>query len=102
MSDEINIDELLEKWYETKAEIVLLEKKCEKFKKCSEKIMDKLNKDKLTASKFVLKRVEMTRNTVSKNDIPKDIWNRYSKETKFSSFYLTPIVSKTKKKNKLL
>ena len=28
---------------------------------------------------------------LTKKDIPVDIWNKYSKETKYSSFYLNPI-----------
>jgi hypothetical protein len=100
MNDDINIDELLQKWYETKAEIALLEKKCEKYKRCSEKIMDNMNKSLLSTSKFILKKVDMTRNTISKNDVPIEIWNKYSKETSFSSFYLTSISEKKEKVKK--
>ena len=105
MSDDIDIDELLQKWYETKAEIATLEKKCEKYKRCSEKIMENMNKNLLSTSKFILKKVDMTRNTISKNDVPVEIWNKYSKETSFSSFYLTSIsedkkVKKSRKSKK--
>ena len=40
--DKDDIEKLLNKWYETKQEIALLEKKCEKYKRYSEKILNNL------------------------------------------------------------
>lgn len=90
-------DELLEKWFKTKSEISLLEKKCDKYKRCAEKIMEELDKNTISSSNYTLKKVDMSRNTISKNDVPSEIWNKYSKKSSFSSYYLN---SKTKKSPK--
>lgn len=95
-NNEININELLENWYKTKLEINLLEKKCEKYKKCCEKMMNNANKNTLSSSEYILKKISMKRNTISKNDVPLEFWNKYSKESSFYSYYLNPI-SKNKK-----
>ena len=47
------------------------------------------DKSSIDGTKFVLKKVMMTRNTISKNDVPKDIWNEYSKASTFPVYYLT-------------
>ena len=87
------IDQLLKEWHETKLQIALLEKKCDKYKRYSEKILDNLNKESISGSDFILKRVNMTRNTISKKNVPSDIWNKYSVTSSFSSYYIS---SKTK------
>lgn len=93
---EIDINELLDNWYKAKMEINSLEKKCEKYKKCCEKMMINLDKDILKSSEYTLKKINMKRNTIGKNDVPIDIWNKYSKESSFYSYYLNPF-SKIKK-----
>lgn len=89
--DKNDIDEILDNWYKTKQEISLLEKKCERYKKCSEKIMNNLNKNNLSTTKYNLKKINISKSTISKNDVPIDIWNKYSKISSFSSYYLNPI-----------
>lgn len=89
---------LLEKWHETKKQIAELEAKCEKYKIIADKILDYKDTNILTDKYFILRRREIKRNTVSKKDLPADIWNRYSKETSYTSYYLTP--RKSDKKDK--
>lgn len=96
---DIDIDDLLSNWYKAKQEIYLLEQKCEKYKKVSEKIMSQLDKNTLNTSSYSLKKIDIVRNTISKNDVPSDIWDKYSKRNKYSSFYLTP-ANKIKKSPK--
>ena len=86
--DKIDIDDLLDTWFKTKLQIALLEKKCEKYKKYCEKIMNKNEEDRLTSSDYILKRAHTTRSTVCKKDLPVDIWNKYSKESSFPIYYL--------------
>ena len=88
--DKNDIEELLDNWYKAKLEIALLEKKCDKYKKYSEKIMNDTNKNVLTSANYTLKKVDMSRSTISKNDVPSNIWNEYSKKSSFSSYYLNP------------
>lgn len=88
MIDKNDIEELLESWNNAKLEISKYEKLCDKYKTYCDKIMNKLDKDDLSSSKYTLKRKEMTRSTISKKDLPKDIWNKYCNESSFSVFYL--------------
>ena len=87
---DIDIEDLLNNWYKAKQEIYILEQKCEKYKKVSEKLMERMDKNILNTSSYSLKKIDIVRNTISKNDIPSDIWNKYSKKNKYSSYYLQP------------
>ena len=89
--DKNDIEEILDNWYKAKQEISLLEKKCERYKKCSEKIMNNFDKNNLITTKYNLKKINISRSTISKNDLPIDIWNKYSKSSSFTSYYLHPI-----------
>jgi hypothetical protein len=90
MVDKNDINELLDTWYNTKLKISHLQKKCDKYKQYCEKIMNKIDKNSLTTVDYDLKRVSSNRSSVSKKDLPKDIWDKYSNEVTFSSFYLKP------------
>lgn len=92
--DKNDIEELLDKWYKTKQEIAFLEKKCEKYKRYSEKILNNLNVNNLVTHDFTLKRVDITKSTLSKKDVPPELWNKYSNEVSYPVYYLKP------KKNK--
>ena len=96
ISDE-DINDLLENWYETKLQIANLEKKCDKYKKYSEKILDELGKNKHDTKNFSIKRTNMSRSTISKKDVPSDIWNKYSNISTYTAYYIVP---KNKDKNK--
>lgn len=93
---DIDIDDLLSNWYKTKQEIILLEQKCEKYKKVAEKIMYQTEKDILKSDSYSLKKIDINRSTISKSDVPNDIWDKYSKKTSYSSYYLNIIDKETK------
>lgn len=90
MIDKNDINELLDSWYSTKLKIACLEKKCDKYKNYCDKILNKMEKNSLSTYDYNLKRVTSTRSTVSKKDLPKNIWDQYSNKVTFSSFYLKP------------
>ena len=52
--------------------------------------MNDTNKNILSSANYTLKKVDMSRSTISKNDVPSNIWNEYSKKSSFSSYYLNP------------
>jgi hypothetical protein len=93
---DIDIDDLLSNWYKTKQEITLLEQKCEKYKKVAEKIMCQKEKDVLKSDSYSLKKIDIVRSTISKNDVPNDIWEKYSKKSSYSSYYLSALDKDTK------
>jgi hypothetical protein len=81
---------VLDKWYQTKQEIAELEKKLDKYKKIADKYFDYNDIDTISDSYFILKKREITKHTVSKKELPIDIWNKYSKESTYTSYYLVP------------
>ncbi len=86
--DTNDIDTLLEKYNDTKEQISILEKKLEKYKKYAERVMDDEDKDEISNFNFSLTRRNMSRTTLSKNDIPKDIWNKYARNINYPMYVL--------------
>ena len=84
-----DVSSLLEKWHETKLEIGILEARCEKYKKYAARIMDTKHVSVLSNDYYKLQRREMSRDTMGKKDVPKEIWNKYSKRSTYSAYYLT-------------
>lgn len=89
-----DISDLLEHWFSTKTEINELEKKILKYKKVANRIMENKGINQLTSNNFILNKTDITRNTISKQDIPESIWNKYSHPCSYSSYILTPIKKK--------
>ena len=90
-----DIDILLNKWHETKEQISDLEKKVEKYKRYAEKIMNEKRIDELSNDVYVLSRRDMSRTTLSKDDLPGEMWAKYSRNIKYPMYTLRKI--KTKK-----
>jgi hypothetical protein len=87
--NESDVTNLLEKWFKTKQEITSLEAKCEKYKSYTEQIMNSKNNNSLSGTYHQLKRREMSRTTISRKDVPKDIWDKYSRVSSYPAYYLT-------------
>ena len=83
-----DIKNLLEEWDKTKQNISVLEKKLEKYKSVAKKIMDESGKNIIETDNFILKKKDMSRTSLTKKDIPNHLWEQYSKNIKFSSYYL--------------
>jgi hypothetical protein len=96
-----DINNLLDKWYEAKQEISSLEKKIEKYKLYVEDIMNKRNIDVLSSYKITVQRKEQNRTTISKKDLPSDIWDRYCKELFYNVFYISKKNNKIRKSKKI-
>lgn len=96
MTSEGNVEELLFKWYDAKQQIIELENKIEKYKSIAENIMDHKNTDILISSKLKLQKKDINKTSLSKKDLPIDIWNKYSKEHFYSAFYISKISDKKK------
>jgi hypothetical protein len=87
---------LLQKWSEAKNEIVNLEKKIEKYKRIATSIMDQQGNNTVSSDEYTLRRKEMSRTTISKKNVPQDVWNKYSKLSKYKAYYLSEKTKKTK------
>lgn len=88
MASNKDIDDLLDKWYEAKQTIAELEKKQDKYKKLAEKLMSSSGSNSLSSSSYKLSRKNMIRLSLSKKDVPDDIWNRYAKQISYSAYYI--------------
>lgn len=84
-----DIETLLERWYLNKKKIAELEEKSEKYKRCAELIMNNKDTNEISSCFYKLKRREITRTSISKKDVPKDLWDRYSCEHTYPTYYLT-------------
>ena len=87
MSSE-DIDELLELWNTTKQKITELEKKCDKYKAYVEKLMEKRNINILSGTQFTVNRTEVKRTSISRKDVPLDIWNKYANNNTYFMYHL--------------
>ncbi len=83
-----DINDLLENWHDTKKEIAELEKKCDKYKRLAERIMIAQGSSKLESSLFSLSKRNMNRQQLTRQNVPKDIWDRYATEISYPSYFL--------------
>lgn len=92
--DKDDISTLLDRWSDDKAKIAQLEGRIEKYKRLVGKIMDEKDIDELASSTYKVKRRTQSRSTISKTDVPNDIWKEYSRKVSFDSFYLSQVSKK--------
>ncbi len=81
------LNELLEKWNQAKDDLAKAEIKCDKYRTYVEKLMDSNSTDSLRGSVFSALRYEVTRESITKKDLPPEIWSRYAKS------YTYPVIS---------
>ena len=84
-----DITNLLNHWMSTKNQIAELELSLAKYKKLATKIMSKTDTDTIQSDDYILKKRTLTKKTLSKDDVPKEIWERYAKTTTYPAYYLS-------------
>jgi hypothetical protein len=84
----MDIANILKKWDETKKKIDYLEEKLKKYKSNITKQMNKQEVDKLTSGGYTVTRRRTTRTTLSKENVPADIWKEYSTRCSYDAFFL--------------
>jgi hypothetical protein len=82
MSDK-DIDKDIEKYISIKKELSILEKRSEKYKEKIENYMNENNLLKIDNNKSFVSRTLASRNTISKQNVPKDIFDKYSTKTSY-------------------
>jgi hypothetical protein len=87
--NESDIDNLLDNWSRTKKDISDLQLKCDKYKKLATRMMNKMSTSELESDQFILKRKKITRSSLARDDIPKTLWDTYSKSSSYEAFYLS-------------
>lgn len=84
----MNIDTILEKWDHAKKQKVLYDKECDRYKDAVERYMNKKEKDMVDGDDFSVTRRSNTRQILSKENTPIEIWDRYAKRFTYMSYHL--------------
>jgi hypothetical protein len=84
----MDIDTALNKWNNAKNELTILENNIERYKKSIDKYMIKKNKTKVIGKNFTVEKRTNTRSSLSKSNVPLEIWDRYSTRCTYNSYYL--------------
>jgi hypothetical protein len=101
MNEEFDdVETFLDKWYELKETIANLEKTMDTYKAMAEKLMSKKKTNVLVNTHFILNKKEITRSSVSKGDLPAELWNQYSKRNTFNAFYIKKLQRERSRKKK--
>jgi len=77
------LDRMLKKWESLKNEKEKLEKEIEECKKIATKYLNKENLDTVKTENYKLSRRRTTRSYISKENLPKDIWEKYSSRSSY-------------------
>lgn len=83
-----HVSEVLARWYKAKQEITKLEKDCSKYKEFIGKVMDKRDTNVLSRGGYITNRRHDSRQTLSKSNVPSDIWDKYSTTVYYDSYYV--------------
>lgn len=78
--------DILREWLEVKADLFDLERREKRLKEKVDKIL--IKKDKFVVGNKIISRYKMSRRTISKMNVPIDIWDKYSKE---STYYVVRV-----------
>ena len=92
-----DFNDILSRFNNIKQEIADLEKQSNILKKYIEKKMDAENVRVLTSSDYQVTLRRINKETVTKKDIPSDIWAKYAKRTAYNALYITKIDKPVKK-----
>lgn len=84
----MNIEETLQKWYRAKKDLQRIEKDIEKYKSEIMREMNKKGVEKLSEGSYSVSRRRNTRKYVSKESLPKSIWNQYATSLYYDSYHL--------------
>ena len=85
----MDLDSTLEKWFEAKEKLGILETKIEKYKAEIAKTMNAKDIDKLVGTKYTVTRRRNTKSYISKESMPINLWKEYATKTSYDSFTLT-------------
>lgn len=82
------LDQTLERWYNTKEKIALLEQKRDSYKEEIINYMNHKERDTVGTDRFTVTRRRNTRESVSRKDIPPELWKKVCNRSTFYSYIL--------------
>jgi hypothetical protein len=83
-----NLQNTLNKWNEAKKNLEIIEEKIKKYKNIVAKEMNTRETDKLSIGNYTVTRRRNTRAYITKENIPDDIWQKYSTKCSYDAFFL--------------
>lgn len=84
----MDLDTILEKWSYAKQQKVKHEQECDTYKGAVERYMKKKNSNVLKGKTFNVTKRTVTRQQLSKQNVPKDIWHMYATRVTYTSYHL--------------
>jgi len=84
-----DIENLLVQWARAKEEIAKQEKRIEKFKKLANRILDGQDEKSIRGDEYTLTRRDMSRTTITKHDVPDQIWEKYARPCTYQAYFLS-------------
>ena len=91
MSDTLSsseLEKLFKEWYKLKAQLKRLEREEERIKKLVHRQMDLEDSNKISSRNYMCSRRNMIRDTLSKRNVPRDVWDQYKTSIKVKQLIL--------------
>lgn len=82
------LEELFKEWKSIKKQMSELETRETEIKDLIKDLMREVRSDRLKGLKYVVEQKSQSRTTMSKKDVPEDIWEKYSKTSTCKVLYL--------------
>mmetsp|Transcript_2299 Transcript_2299/g.4792 ORF Transcript_2299/g.4792 Transcript_2299/m.4792 type:complete len:125 (+) Transcript_2299:125-499(+) len=89
-----DLDKVLATWNWAKGEEAAMKKKIEECKTKVEAVLKKTGMDELSTSNYKVSKRTQARESVSKKDLPADVWATYAKKSEFSVLTFTALKGK--------
>jgi hypothetical protein len=86
--DTTEIKDLVKKWYEYKRKSSDYEKIADKTKDIIVSYMEENDLDTIRTDDYVVTKKSMSRNFLTKKDMPEEVWQKYSRNKVFDSYYI--------------
>lgn len=86
---EDQLSQILHDWHEAREKVEKYEKKIEKYRELVKKQLEKENKNSISVGEFKVTKTHVVRSTISKQNVPEEIWNKYSKKSTYDVVSLT-------------
>jgi hypothetical protein len=91
MSQGTEFDSTFEKWNNLKKEISRLTKEEEKIRERMKKTMISKRIATISGNKYIVRLREMSRETLSKDNCPADVWRNFAKKSKYYTLTLSSL-----------
>lgn len=84
----MDLNIILQKWDEAKKQKNLYDKECEQYKGAVERYMNKKGKNVIQSKNYTVSRRSNTRQNLSKQNVPPEIWDKYATRFSYISYHI--------------